>query len=318
MGFSPASASLIACNKSRFFNKRILALGNPFGAAKFFKKYLTKNQHRYLSALAREEQARALFVEIFGAISFEILDISADEGADHILDLNRTIPHTSLYTSFQVILDFGTQEHVFDNTQFLENIFSLLSVDGLYLFDLPANNYLEHGFRQYSPTFFYDFCAQNRSYLTLNYLAIWSSGICLDTLPLYRKLDSFSDQTIDSNFFSFPNNLLHASQLTGTCISLFNRISSPTCVMGAIRLSDPTKSLQLDFASAQCLYRNFSLHQVLPDSTPTKKRSYSLRSNLVKISKSSVHYLPPKLAIYLLLFLLTPINFIRKTFFLSE
>ena len=88
MGFSPATAALITSNKSIFEGKAIISLGNPFGAEVFFGKYLSKFQSIALAGQRRELRARYLFVEILGAASFEILDISYAEGADHVFDLN--------------------------------------------------------------------------------------------------------------------------------------------------------------------------------------------------------------------------------------
>ena len=75
---------------------------------------------------------------------FSILDISNDEGAEYIHDLNDLIFDKSLLNQYDYVIDFGTQEHVFNNNIFLLNVFNLLKDKGNYIFELPANCNLEH------------------------------------------------------------------------------------------------------------------------------------------------------------------------------
>ena len=96
MGFTSASAALISCNRSLFKAKKILSLGNPYGSEKFFDEYLTKNQISALKDQPRNNRAEFLFKHILCAENFEILDISGEEGADHIADLNIEIKDKEL------------------------------------------------------------------------------------------------------------------------------------------------------------------------------------------------------------------------------
>jgi len=41
------------------------------------------------------------------------------------------------------------------------NIFGLLKESGIYFFGVPCNNWVDHGFFQFSPTFFRDLCIDN-------------------------------------------------------------------------------------------------------------------------------------------------------------
>jgi len=203
--------------------------------------------------------------------------------------------------AFQIVLDFGTQEHIFNNTAFLKNVFYLMSVDGYYFFDLPANNYCEHGFRQYSPTFFYDFCAQNYSQIKLAHLCLYSSGIYLDTIPLYRKLDRISRDVISSACIRSPKQMLSAGRFTGICISLFNRIHSVSSVIGVINKTRTTSGV-LDMAPSQCVYRNFPLYEVLPRSSSTASFEKYLNKLMQDLLKKILLALPARLTISVLVF----------------
>ena len=138
--------------------KSVLALGNPFFERSALNKLVPSDILDYCFELERNQRARYLFKDIWGAREFSILDISAEEGADIVHDMNSDEPPSHYSGHFDLVLDCGTQEHVFDNKNFINNVFMLLRVGGYYYFNVPASGMLEHGFRQYSPTFFYDLC----------------------------------------------------------------------------------------------------------------------------------------------------------------
>ena len=62
---------------------------------------------------------------------------------------------------FNLIIDSGTLEHIFDVKSVMENIVRITKVGGYVLQFIPAQNFLNHGFYQFSPTFFYDFYLSN-------------------------------------------------------------------------------------------------------------------------------------------------------------
>lgn len=86
-----------------------------------------------------------------GARPLESMDASAFEGASIVHDLNKNLDAEDLRGAFDTLIDSGTAEHVYDIRQCFQNYADLLRIGGkLYLF-LPANNYLGHGFYQFSP-----------------------------------------------------------------------------------------------------------------------------------------------------------------------
>lgn len=90
----------------------------------------------------------------------ETMDVSAYENPEHVWDLNQPIPD-SLVGQFDLVIDGGTMEHVFDVRQTLRNISKLLKVGGRVIHCSPATNWGEHGFYQFSPTLFYDYYSAN-------------------------------------------------------------------------------------------------------------------------------------------------------------
>jgi hypothetical protein len=74
--------------------------------------------------------------------------------------LNYTIP-ADYVEKYDVVVDMGTLEHLANLSTALRNIFGLLKMSGIYYFGVPCNNWVNHGFFQFSPTFFLDLCTDN-------------------------------------------------------------------------------------------------------------------------------------------------------------
>jgi len=89
-----------------------------------------------------------------GAKEPRSLDASGYEAATDVSDLNLPIPDR-LAGKFSLVVDAGTLEHVFDVRQSFVNVARLLKVGGRFLSIVPANNFLGHGFHQFSPELYY-------------------------------------------------------------------------------------------------------------------------------------------------------------------
>ena len=83
------------------------------------------------------------------------------ESADVIFDLNSSGPPPELLNRFDVILDCGTLEHIFDLPNALNNICRMLKTGGRVIHISPSSNHIDHGFYMFSPTLFFDFYSAN-------------------------------------------------------------------------------------------------------------------------------------------------------------
>jgi SAM-dependent methyltransferase len=110
------------------------------------------------------------FFRLLGVAEVHALDCSDFEGATIVHDLNVPVP-AALWSRFDLIVDGGTLEHVFDVRQSLTNIGRMLTPGGRVVHVSPANNWVNHGFYQFSPTLFYDFYAANGFVDLRGYLA---------------------------------------------------------------------------------------------------------------------------------------------------
>ncbi len=102
-----------------------------------------------------------LFFHVLGFSRSISVDASAFEGADVVHDLNQPGLAGRLPGPVAFAVETGTAEHVFHLPHFLANIGESLAPAGRVLHIVPANNYLDHGFYQFSPTLFHDYYRAN-------------------------------------------------------------------------------------------------------------------------------------------------------------
>jgi hypothetical protein len=95
-----------------------------------------------------------------GARAHHALDVDAYQGAELICNLNHPMDE-ALRGRYDLILDLGTLEHLSNLSTALHNLFGMLKDGGSYFFALPCNQWVDHGFFQFSPTFFVDLCHHN-------------------------------------------------------------------------------------------------------------------------------------------------------------
>src|SRR3989344_2419142 len=97
---------------------------------------------------------------LLGSEKVNVTDVSEYENADIIMDLNMPIDK-KYYNSFDVILDIGTLEHIFDISKALENITLMCKPGGTIILGTWTSNAINHGFYQICPTLFYDYFSSN-------------------------------------------------------------------------------------------------------------------------------------------------------------
>lgn len=100
-------------------------------------------------------------IDLFRELGAElhILDIVPHVGPEIVCDLNEPIP-AELRASFDLIVDPGTLEHVFNIGQGLKNMCEMLRVGGVMYHQHPLS-FVNHGFYNISPTFYPDFYLLN-------------------------------------------------------------------------------------------------------------------------------------------------------------
>jgi hypothetical protein len=94
------------------------------------------------------------FLRFLGAEEISAMDFSDYEGAAILHDLNKPISD-ELKGKFTFVLDGGTTEHVFNFPTALANAMEMVETGGHLMIITGGNNFLGHGFYQFSPELFY-------------------------------------------------------------------------------------------------------------------------------------------------------------------
>lgn len=89
-----------------------------------------------------------------GAVEVHSFDYSPYEGATVTHDFNMPIP-AEYEQRYSVVLDGGSLEHVFNFPIAIRNCLRMVATGGVFIAASPTNNYMGHGFYQFSPELYY-------------------------------------------------------------------------------------------------------------------------------------------------------------------
>jgi len=160
--------------------------------------------------------------EIFRGLGFsdvDSLDLSNFEGATIEHNLNLPLP-SSFTKQYDLVFDGGTTEHIFDQINALKNIHKLLKIGGLIVHYTPANNFLDHGYFQQQPSFYYEYYLENGyeiidSYLIESYYDFFRKRKVYAYKPLIYEHMSYGGwrNKLMGNWFVFKKTNLSTSGL---------------------------------------------------------------------------------------------------------
>jgi len=165
-------------------------------------KYSTSHTIPKINPQAKKYIHAETFFEFIGIPSQQYYDIDKFD-FDHpkiIHDLEKPIDRR-FHKFFNFIIDSGTMEHIFDIRSVMDNIVHTTNLGGYVLQLIPAQNFLNHGFYQFSPTFFYDFYTANGFEIVESYI-IEQRG----SIDRFHKYDQKKDYT--GLLFFKPHNRL--------------------------------------------------------------------------------------------------------------
>jgi hypothetical protein len=228
MGVRIIDINFILKNLKKKKYKKILILG--YQNIYFNKEYLNllKNKYDY-------DKCENLFdinknigqvdcLEVFKLLSnnIDIMDISDYEGANIIYDLSSSPEDMPkhLTDKYDLVLDWGTSEHVFNIINCYKNINNMLSSDGEYMCLTPMNAMPDHGYYQISPNFYLDFFNKIFSNLSVNILQIEQLYTPIEKWSLYpyykNCIDHLVNGGIDNKIYF---NFVHAMKSADSYLS---------------------------------------------------------------------------------------------------
>lgn len=135
---------------------------------------MTRKQKIYLAD--KHEVPRSLLDknthELYAYFGFKhvtSLDNDKFEGASFMKNLNNPPgdEDKNYKDEFDLIIDGGTSEHIFNPIVAFANYMNYLKPNGHLIQFLPINNYIDHGVYQFSPVFFWSIESQNQESLEL-------------------------------------------------------------------------------------------------------------------------------------------------------
>lgn len=178
-----------------------MAITYPF--AKYFKKYIDHYKingniitlgkqniafdFRKFLNIEKENLSDTEFFKILGFDSHSSIDFSNFEGSKIIHDMNFTGLDKKLKIKTDLVFETGTMEHIFNVPVYLENIINILKINGFCMQFIPINNFVDHGFYQFSPTLLFD-------YYSINGFQI------MDALIFTTKSNTWRDYSVERYF----------------------------------------------------------------------------------------------------------------------
>ena len=124
--------------------------------------------------LANLEKARwrfEVFARALGAKKVSSMDVSDYEEADVVHNLNSPVG-TELHDRFDLVIDGGTLEHVFNVPVAIGNCMKMVKPGGHVVVFTNINNMVGHGFYQFSPELFFRIFSRENGFETTRMIAV--------------------------------------------------------------------------------------------------------------------------------------------------
>lgn len=122
-----------------------------------------------------------IFYKVFlNYASYTAIDLGGSDNALK-LDLNHPV---ELDRKYDMVIDFGTAEHVFNVFQLFKTVHELTKPGGFIIHGLPFHGWVDHGFYNFQPTFYLDLAATNNYQVRL--LLYWKDKVN-QAIPLQSR-----------------------------------------------------------------------------------------------------------------------------------
>ena len=121
-------------------------------------------EDKHIDSIFKENDGYAeTFLRYIGANVTDSFDYSNYEQATHVHDMNLAIPE--IYKDkYNVVIDGGALEHIFNFPVAIKNCMEMVKVNGYYIGMTIGNNFMGHGFYQFSPELFFSIFTRENGY----------------------------------------------------------------------------------------------------------------------------------------------------------
>jgi SAM-dependent methyltransferase len=135
----------------------VVCLSRSNFVSKNFQAIVDYMHGRGLTLTEGAYTGRELLLDV-GFKQYDDIDFVGNEGVSIVHDMNTPLPAT--VKDYDLVLECGTLEHIFDVAQVFRNIIQLCKVNGTVCHISPLN-WINHGFYNFSLTLFYDVYRNN-------------------------------------------------------------------------------------------------------------------------------------------------------------
>lgn len=134
------------------------------------------------------EYADRFFTECLRVSEVSALDYSSYEGADLLYDLNDPIP-SELEGQFDVVVEAGSLEHIFNFPVAIANLMKMTKVGGTILACTVSNNLSGHGFYQFSPELIFRVFTVENGFELGKVLALEARYPSIERTPIFNAFE---------------------------------------------------------------------------------------------------------------------------------
>lgn len=154
------------------------------------------------------DAAEPFLCDLLGARKVVSIDISKYQDSSIVHDMNQSLveQRPDLAGQFDLVIDGGTLEHIFNFPIAIENLMFLVPQNGYILSANPANNLCGHGFYQFTPELMYRIYSAANGFCTHYVILTQTKYISVEMDP-YPK----SFMVVDPASLGFRINLRNSS-----------------------------------------------------------------------------------------------------------
>lgn len=164
---------------------------HPREIADLRSRFAAAHVTSWLDTFSWGEYCERFFTEAMKFDSVSTIDFSDYEGASLVYDIGRPID-ASMYESFDLLVDGGTIEHVFDVKTALSNVMNLTKVGGAVYTLNPCNSMSGHGFYQFSPELAFRVFSDDNGFSVVSVRLVVSRQMSVERTefaPVYEVID---------------------------------------------------------------------------------------------------------------------------------
>ena len=130
-----------------------------------------EGEARFQAALEQARWRFEVFARALGAAKVSAMDVSAYEQAEVVHNLNEPVG-PELHGRFDLVIDGGTLEHVFNVPVAIGNCLKMAKPGGHVVIITNMNNLVGHGFYQFSPELFFRIFSPDNGFEVVRMIAV--------------------------------------------------------------------------------------------------------------------------------------------------